>query len=392
VLEDAPTRAVDGYADLASGVTPAAPRAPARLRFVRIALDSDAAEDTCPLEDRVPERNVFQGTTEAWAGTGSCRCGDELRKELEDGEPATRSGVDQDDSGVPGRRRSRLCVAENGGLIEFTILKVPMRGYQRGVVSRSSVWPQGIRVAVALISAAVSVVLTGLLLEAATARDWSIRGWEWPELVAAVSVLVLSVAWVMALRRSSTTLESGGYVKQFADRVIRKIRREPTAEALRAAGLRLGRNTYIGRGTVFDSGFLWLISVGDDTTISARVEILVHDASIKRRLGYSVIKPVSIGSRVYIGLGAIILPGVTIGDDAIVGAGSVVRHDVQPATVVAGNPARVVNTLEAHLEKHRGWMRDHPAYSWEWTAKGGISFEKMETMREELRDGHGYVQ
>jgi acetyltransferase-like isoleucine patch superfamily enzyme len=51
---------------------------------------------------------------------------------------------------------------------------------------------------------------------------------------------------------------------------------------------------------------------------------------------------VSIGNRVWIGVGAKILKGVTVGDGAIVAAGSVVTRDVPAATLVAGNPARVI--------------------------------------------------
>jgi acetyltransferase-like isoleucine patch superfamily enzyme len=53
-------------------------------------------------------------------------------------------------------------------------------------------------------------------------------------------------------------------------------------------------------------------------------------------------RPVTVGDGVWIGTGAIILPGVTIGDGAVVGAGSVVTSDVKSGTVVAGNPARVI--------------------------------------------------
>jgi maltose O-acetyltransferase len=50
---------------------------------------------------------------------------------------------------------------------------------------------------------------------------------------------------------------------------------------------------------------------------------------------------VRIGHNVWIGGGAIVLPGVTVGDDAVIGAGSVVTRDVPPGAVVVGNPAKV---------------------------------------------------
>jgi acetyltransferase-like isoleucine patch superfamily enzyme len=56
--------------------------------------------------------------------------------------------------------------------------------------------------------------------------------------------------------------------------------------------------------------------------------------------------PVTIGRRVWIGMYALVMKGVTIGDGAVVAAGSVVTHDVPPLTVVGGNPARPIRTLE----------------------------------------------
>ena len=53
-------------------------------------------------------------------------------------------------------------------------------------------------------------------------------------------------------------------------------------------------------------------------------------------------KPIQIGSDVWCGAGAVILPGVTIGDGAVIGANSVVTRDVPPMTVVAGSPARIL--------------------------------------------------
>ena len=53
-------------------------------------------------------------------------------------------------------------------------------------------------------------------------------------------------------------------------------------------------------------------------------------------------KPIHIGKRVWIGSGAIVLPGVTIGDNSVIGAGSVVTKDVPADCVYAGNPAKLI--------------------------------------------------
>lgn len=55
--------------------------------------------------------------------------------------------------------------------------------------------------------------------------------------------------------------------------------------------------------------------------------------------------PVTIGNDVWIGAGAMILPGVTIGDKCVIGAGSIVKDDVPTGSVVAGSPAKVICTL-----------------------------------------------
>ena len=55
--------------------------------------------------------------------------------------------------------------------------------------------------------------------------------------------------------------------------------------------------------------------------------------------------PVRIGSNVWIGAGAVILPGVTIGDNTVIGAGSIVTHDIPADCVAVGNPCRVVRGI-----------------------------------------------
>ena len=70
---------------------------------------------------------------------------------------------------------------------------------------------------------------------------------------------------------------------------------------------------------------------------------------IIRNEGYEQAKKIIIKDNVWIGGSAIVLPDVTIGENSIIGAGSVVTKDVPPNTVVAGNPAKVIQKLD-HIE------------------------------------------
>jgi acetyltransferase-like isoleucine patch superfamily enzyme len=73
----------------------------------------------------------------------------------------------------------------------------------------------------------------------------------------------------------------------------------------------------------------------------------VPTAEPRRLLAAADTAPVRIGNNVYIGFDVMVMPGVTIGDGAVVGSRSVVRDDVEPHTVVVGNPARVVRRQRA---------------------------------------------
>ena len=86
------------------------------------------------------------------------------------------------------------------------------------------------------------------------------------------------------------------------------------------------------------------VSIGAGTQIGPAVQIYTADHPrdpAVRRSGAEFGRPISIGRNVWIGGGAIILPGVTIADDAIIGAGSVVTRDVPQGATALGNPARV---------------------------------------------------
>ncbi|MFT6898909.1 MAG: maltose O-acetyltransferase [Paraglaciecola sp.] len=90
------------------------------------------------------------------------------------------------------------------------------------------------------------------------------------------------------------------------------------------------------------------VTFGDDVMLAPGV--LISTAShpldgAKRKKGLELALPITIGSNVWIGMGAKILDGVTIGDNAVVAAGAVVNKDVAANTVVAGVPATVIRQL-----------------------------------------------
>lgn len=106
----------------------------------------------------------------------------------------------------------------------------------------------------------------------------------------------------------------------------------------------------------------WLVEIGNRVTISRGVSIITHDgsgwlANDDRGRRYRFAKVV-IGDEVFIGLGAILLPGVRIGNQVVVGAGSVVTKSVPSGTIVGGNPARMIgryDEFQAHvLREWRG--------------------------------------
>ncbi len=135
--------------------------------------------------------------------------------------------------------------------------------------------------------------------------------------------------------------------------VWRDLLKERLAEVGEGATIRppfhcdYGFNIRIGAGAFlnFDCVILDVVTVtiGARTQIGPGVHIYTADHPrdpAQRRAMLEFGRPVTIGADVWIGGGAIILPGVTISDDAVIGAGAVVTRDVAKGVTVAGNPAR----------------------------------------------------
>ena len=108
-----------------------------------------------------------------------------------------------------------------------------------------------------------------------------------------------------------------------------------------------GVHTHIGDEVYLNFGVVLLdvceIRIGARTQLGPHAQLLAADHprdAATRAQGLETGLPVTVGSDVWIGAGALVLPGVTVGDGAVVGAGAVVTRDVAPGATVVGNPAR----------------------------------------------------
>ncbi|MFI6341403.1 sugar O-acetyltransferase [Streptomyces sp. NPDC050535] len=113
-----------------------------------------------------------------------------------------------------------------------------------------------------------------------------------------------------------------------------------------------GSNITIGARTFVNYNLTALdvaaITIGEDCQIGPNVQLLTPTHPLEpqpRRDKLEAARPISIGNNVWLGGGAIVLPGVSIGDNAVIGAGAVVTKDVPEGVVAVGNPARPVRTL-----------------------------------------------
>lgn len=101
-------------------------------------------------------------------------------------------------------------------------------------------------------------------------------------------------------------------------------------------GIRIHPTSTISLSGRIVSGGRNSILVGADTLVAFKTLLITRD------LRSGAVRPIRIGTRCFVGGGAVVMPGVTIGDESIVAGGAVVMDDVPPRTIVAGNPARVI--------------------------------------------------
>lgn len=116
-----------------------------------------------------------------------------------------------------------------------------------------------------------------------------------------------------------------------------------------------GKHVHLGKAVYANFNFTLVddgdIFIGDNCMFAPNVTIATagHPVEIElRRKALQFNIPVHIGNNVWVGAGAIILPGVAIGDNSVIGAGSVVTKDIPSNVVAVGNPCRVLREIGEH--------------------------------------------
>jgi maltose O-acetyltransferase len=134
---------------------------------------------------------------------------------------------------------------------------------------------------------------------------------------------------------------------------------------LRALGMHIGNDVWLPDSTWVDTSHCFLIRIGDHCGFGEDCHLLAHDAQMDEYLDAARIGRVVIHESCHIGARSVILPGVEVGPRTIVGAGSVVTKSLPANSVCAGNPARVICSLEEYLAKQRSRIKQARAFDYD---------------------------
>lgn len=172
-----------------------------------------------------------------------------------------------------------------------------------------------------------------------------------------VLIMILKYWWIVSVQKSCFMIitiyvlpsRSGGteLLKKLLGKTGENLIVEPPFTCDYGYNIEVGENFYANVNLVILDGAK--VRIGDNAFIAPNVGIYTAghplDAS-DRNKGLEYAYPITIGNNVWIGAGAIILPGVTIGNNVVIGAGSVVTKNIPAYSLAVGNPCRVIKRID----------------------------------------------
>ena len=182
------------------------------------------------------------------------------------------------------------------------------------------------------------------------------------------------------------------------NRIINKLKKiisgisneELSVQANIRAGMKVGENVSGLINCTIDHGHCWLIEIGDNVIFAPQVYLLAHDTSTKRSTKYVKVGKLKIGNNCFIGARVMILSGVEIGKNSIVGAASVVTKSFPENSVIAGNPAKYICSVEEYEANLKEKFKSTPHFSENYEL-GKITQEMKQEMLDKI-EKFGFVK
>lgn len=183
--------------------------------------------------------------------------------------------------------------------------------------------------------------------------------------------------------------------KRIIKAIIRRLKGQSDTDVhkewLLQHGLRIGEKVDCFSWHGMDVNYPGLITIGNEVTIASGCRLLAHDASMGYLTKSTRVGVVEIGDHCFIGADTTILPNVRIGEWCVIGAGSLVTKDIPPHSVAAGNPARVICTIEEFKAKHEDGLKTHFVSHKPWREWADATPEEWAELRAACSDTYAYV-